>query len=57
MQAEQLDYASPQTRRPINRPVKRSFGQWMILFMTWGVGLAVWAVYLVIVFYLVLRLL
>jgi len=51
MEQERLDYADP------NLPGRtgRTFGQWIILLITWTVGLAVWAVYLVAIGFVALR--
>ena len=37
------------------RSMRRSFRTWVVLWMVWGVGLVVWAGYLALVAYLVLR--
>jgi hypothetical protein len=46
MDEDRLDYTSPQTPDAV-RP--RTLGQWLILFASWIVGLGVWAVYVVVI--------
>ena len=51
MEQERLDYADP------NLPGRsgRTIGQWFVLLLAWSVGLAVWAVYLVAIGFILLR--
>jgi hypothetical protein len=35
---------------------RRSATRWMLLLLVWCTGLAVWALYLVVIFYLLLKL-
>ena len=49
-----LQYADPQVRQA---ETGRSFRTWIILLAVWGVGLIVWAIYLIALGYLALRLL
>jgi hypothetical protein len=49
---EKLDYASPDTKpAATGRPVR----VWIKLLLVWGVGLIVWAMYLIALGYLILR--